>query len=86
MRFPTMSNANWPIQSQKMARDWKNLIEKVEELYYPCSENTDSDQLCGYHGTDLCLWFCIYADSSFSHEVAQIYCLLLKIILSIQNE
>ena len=32
------------IQAQKMARDWKCWIQKVEELYYPCSEK-GADQL-----------------------------------------
>ena len=31
--------------TQKMARDWKFWILKVEELYYPCSENKGADQL-----------------------------------------
>ena len=36
---PTRSNTNSPVQSQKMVRGWKFCIEKVEKLYYPCSEN-----------------------------------------------
>ena len=31
-----------------MARGMKFRIEEEEGLYYPCSENKDADQLCGY--------------------------------------
>ena len=47
--FPTWSNINWAVQSQKMARDWKFWIYKLEELYYPCSINKEANQLRGYH-------------------------------------
>ena len=40
-----------PVQPQKQAREWKFWILKVEELYYPCSENKDADQLRGYRET-----------------------------------
>ena len=48
--FPTWSDINQGVQLQKMARGLKFRIHKVEELYYPCSENK---------GADLCLCFCI---------------------------
>ena len=38
MWFPSRSDTNRPVQSQKMARSLKFWIYKVEELYYPCSE------------------------------------------------
>ena len=38
-------DTNQPVQSQKMARSLKFQIQLVEELYYPCSENKDADQL-----------------------------------------
>ena len=40
-----------------MARGLKFRIKKVEELYYPCSENKDADQLRGYREADLRLCF-----------------------------
>ena len=40
-----------------MARDWKFCIYKVEELYYPSSENKGADQLRSYREADLRLCF-----------------------------
>ena len=52
-----------------MARGWKFWIKKVEELYYPSSENKGADQLRSYCKADLCHCFCIYK-IMFSHAVA----------------
>ena len=41
-------DANRAVQAQKMARGWKFGMYKVEELYYPCSENKGADQLRSY--------------------------------------
>ena len=65
MWFPNRSDKNQAVQSQKMVRDWKFWIQKVEELYYPCSENKDADigenkgtdQLRGNREADLRLCF-----------------------------
>ena len=57
MWFPNRSDTNQAAQSQKQARSLKFRIQKVEELYYPCGENKDADQLRGYHEADLRLWF-----------------------------
>ena len=57
MWFLIRSGTNQAVQSQKMARDWKFWIKKVEELYYPCSENKGADQLRGYREADLRLCF-----------------------------
>ena len=57
MWFPNRSGTNRSVQAYKMARDWKCWIKKVEELYYPCSENKGADQLCSYCETDLRLCF-----------------------------
>ena len=59
MWFSNRSDTNRAVQSQKMARDWKFWIEKVEESYYLCSENKGADQLRSYCEADLCLCFCI---------------------------
>ena len=50
MKKPTMwflnrSDTNQFVQSKKMARSLKFCIKKIEELYYPCSENKGPDQL-----------------------------------------
>ena len=65
MRKPTMwflnrSDTNQAVQAQKRARGWKFRIKKVEELYYPCSENKGTDQLRSYCEADLHLCFRIY--------------------------
>ena len=44
----------------------------IEELYYLCSENIGTDQLCGHRKADLRLCFCIYAKSRFSYDMAEI--------------
>ena len=61
---PTKSDTNRAVQSQKMVRGWKFSIWKVEELYYPCSENKGADQLGSYFEADLPFVFA-YADCCF---------------------
>ena len=57
MWFPSRSDTNRPVQSQKTARSMKFRIKEVEGLYYPCSENKGADQLRGYREADLRLCF-----------------------------
>ena len=57
MWFPNRSHTNRPVQAQKQARSLKFWIYKVEELYYPRSENKGADQLRGYREADLRLCF-----------------------------
>ena len=58
IRVPTRSDTNRAVlQSQKIVRGWKFWISKVEELYYPCSENKGTDQLRSYCEADLRLCF-----------------------------
>ena len=45
MWFLNRFDTNRAVQAQKMARGWKFWIKKVEELYYPCSENKGADQI-----------------------------------------
>ena len=54
MWFSNRSDTNWAVQPQKKAR---SLEFRIEELYYPCSENKDADQLRGYREADLHLCF-----------------------------
>ena len=42
----TRSDTNRPVQSQKQARNLKFWIEEEQGLYYLCSENKGTDQLC----------------------------------------
>ena len=55
--FRTRSDINLAVQPQKMARVVKFCIYEVEGLYYLCSENKSTDQLCGYRAADLRLCF-----------------------------
>ena len=47
-----VQHTNRVVQAQKMARGWKFRIKKVEELFYPCSENKGTDQLRSYCEAD----------------------------------
>ena len=51
-----------------MARGLKFRIQKVEGLYYPCSENKGADQLRGYREADLRLCFRICKKPVFSQR------------------
>ena len=55
--FPTWSNTNRAVQSQKMARDSKFLIKQEEGSYCLCGENKGADQLRCYRKADLRLCF-----------------------------
>ena len=57
MWFPTRSDTNQPVQSQKQARSLKFRFYVEEELYYSSSENKGDDQLRGYREADLRLCF-----------------------------
>ena len=57
MWFPNRSNTNRAVEAQKTARSLKFWTKKEEELYFPCSENKDADQLRGYREADLRLCF-----------------------------
>ena len=66
--YPTRSDTNRALQPHKMARGLKFRIYEVEGLYYPCSENKDADQLCGYREADLRLCFRICKNPVFSRR------------------
>ena len=57
MWFPNRLDTNQAVQSQKQARSLKFQIEEEAEVYYPCSENKDADQLRSYREADLRLCF-----------------------------
>ena len=60
--FPTRSDTNQAVQSQKITRGWKFRIYKVEKLHYSCRENKGADQR-------LCFAFVFtYAKCWFSHS------------------
>ena len=53
LEFPTRSDTNRAVKSQKIARGLKLRIYEVEGLNYICSENKSADQPCGYRTADL---------------------------------
>ena len=64
--FPTWSDTNKAVQSQKMARCLNFRIQKVEGLHYLCGENKGADQLRGDREADLRLCFRIWKSLVFS--------------------
>ena len=66
MWFSYMTTTNLTVQAHKMATGWKFCIEKVEELFYPCSENKGAEA-----DLRLCFRICKMLDfschGSFSH-------------------
>ena len=70
MWFPNRSDTNRAVQAQKMARDWKFWIQKVEELYYLCSENKDIS--FAVTAKLICVFVFAYADCWFSYEAAHL--------------
>ena len=46
MCYPTRSDTNQAVQSQKQAKSLKFRIEEELELYYPCSENKGQGSSC----------------------------------------
>ena len=64
--FPTRSDTNRLVQSQKQARGLKFWLEVEEELYFPSSENNGADQLRSYCEADLRLCFHIGENPFFS--------------------
>ena len=61
-------DTNQAVQPQKMARSLKFRIQRVDGLYYPCSENKGADQLRGYREADLRLCFRICKKPVFSQQ------------------
>ena len=55
--FPTRLDTIQAVQPQKMATDLKFRISEVGGLYYLCSENKGTDQLCGYINIFVCHFF-----------------------------
>ena len=64
--FPSRSDTNQPVQSQKQARLLKFGLHIEEELHYLCSENKGADQLRSYCEADLPLCFHIGQNPVFS--------------------
>ena len=69
--FPTRSDTNQPVHSQKEARGLKFRSNEDEELVYPCSENKGTDQLCSYCTADLRFCFRI-GKIPFSYKTAHL--------------
>ena len=87
---PNRSDTNRAVQSQKIVRGWKFWISKVEELYYPYSENKGADQFCSYCKADLRLCFRLCkllvfpCGSSHSNAEQKVKDCLLASIIAIQ--
>ena len=64
--FPTWSDTNQAVKTQKTARGLKFRFKKEEGLYKICSESKGADQLRGYHEADLHLCFRICKTLVFS--------------------
>ena len=64
--YLTRSDTNRAVQPLNVDRGLEFPIQKVEGLYYPCSENKGADQLPGYREADLHLCFRIYKHPVFS--------------------
>ena len=71
--FPTRSDTNWPVQSQKKATCLRFRILEEEGLYFRCSENKGADQLRIYCEADLiCAFVFAYAIILFAHDAAHL--------------
>ena len=68
--FPTRSDTNRPVQSQKQARCLKFRIQE-EKLHYPCSENKGADQLRSNTAKLICVFVFAKAKIWFSLDAAQ---------------
>ena len=69
--FLTWSDTNQAVQLKKMARGLKFRIEKVEGLYYLCSENKGVISFA-FTAKLICVFVFTYANHWFSHEAVQI--------------
>ena len=78
-RFPTRSDTNWPVQSQKKVRILKFSILVKEKLCYLSSENKGADQLRGYRKADLRLCFHIDKNPVFSCHGSNVSCEKLRL-------
>ena len=72
--FPTRSNTNLPVPSQKMARSLKFWSYVEEEVYYPRFRVAKTKALISFTVTGklICAFVFAYADCWFSHAVALI--------------
>ena len=69
------------MQPQELGRCLKFRIQKEEGLYYLCSENKGADQLW-VTAKLICVFVFAYLKSRFSHNVAHIGLLLMKLYSS----
>ena len=86
--FPTRSDTNRPVQSQKQTRSLKFRIQEEENLYYPCSEIKGADQLRSFFEADLRLCFRIGKNPVFSlcgSKFLKYILLLYSPIVTIEN-
>ena len=67
-----MSDTNQAVLSLNITRGLKFRIQKVEGLYYPCSENKGADQL-RVTAKLICIFVFAYTKIQFSHDVAHLH-------------
>ena len=78
--FPTRSDTNRAVQSQKISESLKFRIKEVEEMYCLCSENKGADQLRSYCAADLRHCFRICQKSRVSYDAGQIFTFFKQIV------
>ena len=72
MRKPVFgADTNPAVQSLNMARELKFQIQKVEGLYYPCSENKALIS-CAVTAQLICVFVFAHAERRISHNEAHI--------------
>ena len=72
MWFPNRLDTNQAVHAQKMARDWKFRIKKVEALLYPIAK---TKALISFTVTAklICAFVFAYATCYFSHDQAHLF-------------
>ena len=72
MWFFNRSDTNQAVQPQKIARGWKFLIKKIEELYYLRSEKTKALISFAVTAKLICVFVFACAKCWFPHDAAQL--------------
>ena len=65
--FLTRTDTNLAVQTQKMVRGLKFLIQEEEGFNYLCSKHKGADKM---HGYLICAFVFAYAKGIFSHDAA----------------
>ena len=71
--FPTRSDTHPAVQAKKIARGWTFWIQKVEKLYYPCSENKKALISFALTAKLICAFVYAFAKCWVSHGATHIF-------------